>query len=85
MIEERDYLAAGDPVFVCGRLIIPIVHILRLYEGLSFAASLNPVAFLIIEGKSVFLAPNDADMDETRLKTFLAETFGITFTKENDR
>lgn len=84
MIEDRDYLAAGEPVSVYGRLVVPIVHIRRLYDDCSFAVSANPLAFLIVDGKDVFIAPIDAEMDEDRLNTFLAETFGIISTKEND-
>ena len=84
MIEERDTLAAGEPVSVYSRLIIPIVRILRFQEGCSFAASANPVAFLVIDDKEVFFVPIDAGMDQTRLTAFLADTFGIISRIEND-
>ena len=84
MIEERDSLTTGEPVSVYGRLIIPIVHIRRFYDDCSFAASANPVAFLIIDGKAVFIAPIDAEIDEVRLNTLLAGTYGIILTKENE-
>jgi uncharacterized spore protein YtfJ len=84
VIEEKNSLVAGEPVLVHGRLIIPIVRIQRFYGGCSFAASANPVAVLIVDGKEVFIASIDAEMDEDRLNTFLAETFGIISTNEND-
>ena len=78
MSGEREILAAGDPVPVYGRLVVPIVHILRFRDGFSCTGSVNPVAFLIIDGRDVFFAPIDSHMNEERLATFLAEEFGIT-------
>ncbi|HPX72735.1 MAG TPA: hypothetical protein PKY15_06095 [Methanoregulaceae archaeon] len=83
MSEGRDTLAAGDPVPVSGRLIVPIVHILQFRDGFSCTGSVNPVAFLIIDGREVFFAPIDRHMDEERLATFLAEEYGITPGTEN--
>ncbi len=83
MSEGRDTLAAGDPVPVSGRLIVPIVHILQFRDGFSCTGSVNPVAFLIIDGREVFFAPIDRHMNEERLATFLAEEYGITPGTEN--
>jgi len=84
MSEERDMLVAGDPVSVSGRLIVPIVRILRFYADFSYAASVNPVALLIIDGKDVFFATIDAGMDEDSLFTFLDDMCGINSRQEKE-